>query len=946
MTKHCSDQEILELLSQTLTTEAQQSTLSHCNACEFCLKRLEELSNEIAELGKVPEPTDWIDAEVIVKAIEEKVDGRLVSLPDKTTHSTSRLRFVKSVDTGGFGHVFEYHDEAFQRPVAIKILQDRWASNLEVAERFRREMAITASIDHPGCPAVFGSGKTSDGRDFFWMQLIEGPTLQDEIKDFHSSKVMKLNRRSTSLRNLLRYFQQICSVIHAAHNKKVLHRDLKPSNVRIHSLGHAVVLDWGLATRRDHREMTSNDSSHDDQLITHAGARPGTLMYMAPEVSKGDLKAISEATDIFGLGAILYEILTGLSPYAEMLKTGLGRKEILKKISIGYIPSSHKVPRELVSIYTKAMSLNPQDRYSNSLELSEEIEKWLTAEPLKSHKYSIAGRGSLLVQRFPMISISALLFIIALFSIAVLGIQWRNLAERNRMDALYQSTLADKRFGLALDAYRGMATEIQRDLKRDGESKELRKKLIGITTQGIQSLLSESQNSTGAELVSLRAKLELASITNSEENDTLKAYEQFKGIYNELVNMNSPSRTPDYFTAKLTALRGVFEAESTNKGLTSIRPLLEEYQSLASEFRREYPKEKSAIMACANSEVIFARYILDTQQNTQEAIQAYRKALTIWQGAPEDIRKANAYAILLIRGELANLLFAYEPKESLREKEQIVTQMKLLCEDEPIPLYYSGLITDWDDFAKNLRKQGSVAMAINQFEQARDFGRKAIVKFPFDKSIQSSLKVLEHNLAAAYRNNEQPALALEILNSQKIDVSTLLASDCPIAVLKDQASTHAAIALNQIDMSLPAGALETYLGTKDLRLEILDRDPLDVRNELELCAVLKAIVGLIRSHDEFQGELDQIEITVEQLGPSKKIADQSEIVNSAWAAYFLERGLLYSQLFRRSAKKADLDKASDSVKTISEILRLNPNAPSFFVEKFERLLMELDSLSK
>lgn len=946
MTRHCSDEEILELLSQTLATEAHQSILSHCNACDLCLKRLDELSRSAGLIGKIPELSGYLDAGTIVKSIEERVDGRLVSLPDETALSTSKLRFVESVDAGGFGHVFEYQDEAFERPVAIKMLQDRWANDSGVVERFRREMSITASIDHPGCPTVFGAGKTSDGRQFFWMQLIEGPTLHHEIQSFHSKTSNRVSRRNAQLRRLLQYFQQICLVIHAAHKKQVLHRDLKPSNIRIHTLGHAVVLDWGLATKRKHGETTGDVSTEDDFVITQAGTRPGTLMYMAPEVSQGDLKAICEATDIFGLGAILYEILTGRSPYSELLKTGLGRQEILKTVSAGYSPSNFNVPKELVSIYTKAMSLKPQDRYANAIDLSEEIEKWLSGDPLKSHRYSAAGRVSLLVQRFPIISIFALLSLLALSTATFLGLRWRDLAEKNQEAALFQSTLAEKRFGLALEAYRGMATEIQDVLKRDGESVELRKKLLGKTTSGIQSLLSESQNSKGAELVSLRARLELASITDKEENDTKRSYEQFKDIYDELVRMRLAKKSPEYFTSLLASLRGVFEAESKLKGLTAIRPFLEEYSSIASEFYRNFPKEKSAIMAYANSYVIFARDIMDTQKDSQEAINAYRNALNIWDDAPESIRKANVYPILLIRGELANLLEADEPEKSLLEKEEIVTQMKQLCKDEPVALNYTGLILDWDDYAKSLKRQGSVLKAIDQFEQAMLFGKSAVVKFPFDQSILSSLKTLEHNLATAYRSNKQSDRALEILNSQKLDEPSLRNPNCPLETLKDQALTYAAIGLNQVDLNLSVEAIKTYQIVKALRLEILFRDPRDIRNETDLCFVLKAIVEIIQVHPEFQEELSQIEITLKKLAPDKKLAQQSPKVNSAWAAFFLQRGKLYVQIFRDSKNKADFDKAMESATTISEILKLDPKAPAFFKEEFGKFLTSLDSISE
>jgi len=942
MAIHCSDEEILGLLNESLPTEALDSIVSHCSECESCMQRLELLASTLGKLDQMSRWSNSMEVKSVINTIEAHVDGRLVADPDARAISTSNLRFIDSVDKGGFGHVFRYDDETFQRPVAIKMLQDRWSNNSAIVDRFHREMSITASIDHPGCPTVFGTGKTSDGRAFFWMQLISGPQLTSEIKNFHSQNASRISRRDSNLRKLLQYFLQICSVIAAAHKKMILHRDLKPSNIRIHSLGHAVVLDWGLAIRKDETKGNDTDSSRADPLVTRAGATPGTPLYMAPEVARGELTKISEATDIFGLGALLYEILSNHAPHEPLSNKCKNQTELVDAIGKGSEIQTQGLPPELATICRKAMAFEPENRYSSALELSESIEQWLAGEPITNHRYGPLGRLSLLVQRYPLISTMTLLATIAVVTTSLLSLRWRDIASKNQTFAELQSNLAEKRFGLALTAYRDLATGIQYELQKNGESGNLRKLLLNKTTSGIEQLIEETQNTQGAELVSFRAKLELAKILANEESDLENSRDEFKKIHIGLLSLTLPSENPEYYELMLASLRGQYEAEQRISGLKSMPEFIEKYRSLAIEFNENFPQNKSAVRAVANSFVNEARYLLDAEDNYGSAINAYRIALKTWNRASQEHQKEMAYDILLIRGELATALEKTSPAESLLERQSILDRVKELCQNDPTPQNFRGLIIDWDNYAKSLRKKGDISKAIEEFEQARFQGQQLVSRFPRDESMATALRTLEHNLANAYRSNKMPEKALAVLNSHRIPIDELLKTNPHLETLKDQALTYILIANIQSDEEVWKEAMQSYDAFRLIRLYIFRRDPADKSNLVELALGMKAAIRNLGLAIDVRSFLNDIDETIEEISPLTQTNTATNYL-PCWASFYLERGKAYLHLHKESKNASDIDRASQSAKIVGNILQQNPSAPKVFLDEYTTLLASLSA---
>lgn len=286
--------------------------------------------------------------------------------------------------SGGLGEVWRAKDITLDREVALKKLKTDLCPTNEVRRRFLREALITAKLQHPNIVPIHSlEAITEDGDPYYTMRFVTGRTLREEVAAFHKEKF-----NIAGLRNLLQLYLSVCNGVRYAHAENVIHRDLKPDNVLVGEFGEVVVLDWGLAktnTEQDVPQEQATASALTDSSLTQAGVYLGTPAYSAPE----QIDAAQDTdirTDVYGLGAILYEILTGRPPTPE----GVQRA--------GDVPSARSinpgVPAPLSSIVAKALSLSPEDRFQGVDRLIQEIEAWLVDEPVATHPDGVIEKSA------------------------------------------------------------------------------------------------------------------------------------------------------------------------------------------------------------------------------------------------------------------------------------------------------------------------------------------------------------------------------------------------------------------------------------------------------------------------------------------------------------------------------------------------------------------------
>jgi putative nucleotidyltransferase with HDIG domain len=219
------------------------------------------------------------------------------------------------VGSGGMGLVLGVHDITLDRVLALKVLPGHDRSG-GAQWRFWTEARVTSQLQHPGVPPVHDIGHLRDGRPFFTMKLVQGHTLAELLRERKEPR--------DGLEGWLRVFELVCQTVGYAHSRGVIHRDLKPSNIMVGEFGEVQVMDWGLAKVLGERGGSSLPADSDRRNHpggspeqTQAGAVVGTFAYMPPEQARGEVTKVDERSDVFGLGAILCEILTGLPPYGS-----------------------------------------------------------------------------------------------------------------------------------------------------------------------------------------------------------------------------------------------------------------------------------------------------------------------------------------------------------------------------------------------------------------------------------------------------------------------------------------------------------------------------------------------------------------------------------------------------------------------------------------------------
>jgi serine/threonine-protein kinase len=231
-----------------------------------------------------------------------------------------RYRLGAEIGRGGMGSVLRGHDPDLKRDLAIKVLLESQRDQPEVVRRFFEEAQIAGQLQHPGVVPVHELGVLPDGRPFFAMKLVEGRTLAELLKERTSP--------SDKLPHFLHVFEQVCQAVGYAHSRGVIHRDLKPSNVMVGAFGEVQVMDWGLAKvldpasrerQRSEQEHPSTDSvvtiRQESGDVSQSGMVLGTAAFMPPEQARGAVEELDERADVFSLGAILCQILTGQPPY-------------------------------------------------------------------------------------------------------------------------------------------------------------------------------------------------------------------------------------------------------------------------------------------------------------------------------------------------------------------------------------------------------------------------------------------------------------------------------------------------------------------------------------------------------------------------------------------------------------------------------------------------------
>jgi TolB-like protein/predicted Ser/Thr protein kinase/Tfp pilus assembly protein PilF len=389
----------------------------------------------------------------------KNADARAEPLTKTSMRAASMLgelgdyELLEEVGRGGQGVVFRARQKSLNRIVAVKVIGlGQWATPAHL-KRFRLEAEAAASLDHLCIVPIYEVGER-DGQCYFSMKFVEGGQLDEVVE--HSP---------ISIRQATELVAKVARTVHYAHEHGILHRDIKPGNILLDANGEPQLTDFGLA------RLVESEST-----VTRTLEVLGTPSYMAPEQAAGNNTGLTATTDVYGLGAVLYQLLTGHPPFAggttyETIKLLLETEPRQPRLW------NPKVDRDLSTICLKCLEKDPQRRYSSALALAEDLERWLKHEPIHARRIGIAARGKKWLQRNPNIAAVVALSFALITALGV--IVWKS--------ELFRSTATT---GIAVLPFENLSNDREDAFFADGIQDDLLTKLAKVAALKVISRTS------------------------------------------------------------------------------------------------------------------------------------------------------------------------------------------------------------------------------------------------------------------------------------------------------------------------------------------------------------------------------------------------------------------------------------------------------------------------
>ncbi len=691
-----------------------------------------------------------------------------------------RFELIEPHAKGGIGQVWRARDRELQREVAVKEIQARYVGRQELRARFLLEAEITGNLEHPGIVPVYSLGRNASGRPFYAMRFIRGETLSAAIKKFHEARTVdaeKAGRRPRStwgieFQQLLRRFLDVCDAIEYAHSRGVIHRDLKPGNIMLGEYGETLVVDWGLAKRIGKTDIVAVHGESGEEADFEPGAsvggetQPGTTIgtpsYMSPEQACGSLEELGPASDVYSLGATLYELLTGVFPFAAE-----NTSKIIAKVKAGDLTQPRvlvpSVPTQLEAICLKAMAFQPARRYQSARELALDLEHWMADEPVAAYPERSIQKVSRWLRRhrsWTYAGAAALLGIAMVATMAVFVVDGarrgeenaRKEAETNFEMAQQAAEEAEANFQMAKQAVDNYLTNVSENtlLKEQDtlDIGDLRKELLQSALPFYKKFVKDHSQDARLREDLANAYFRLGEITRviGTSHDAFDYYRSALDIWEPLAksppeNLEIQNRVGDCYYA----FGQLKQSENLPESLTYLDKALAIYQQLAAQSPSE-PRFQSSLAACyAEMGVCFS-----VDKRLDDSLKYLNQAQTIQQRLVElhphklDYKKSLAEIINRVgyldytRRDYPAALRIYQEFQKLCQ--EILDEVKV----GPKPVKIQNLLaTSYNNIACMYREQEDAKQSLEASKKAEEYLSRLATS-------HSSVTGYQVNLGSAY----------------------------------------------------------------------------------------------------------------------------------------------------------------------------------------------------
>ncbi len=740
-------------------------------------------------------------------------------------------------------------DSELNREVALKQIQDRRADDPGSRARFLLEAEVTGGLEHPGIVPVYALGRGPGGRPYYTMRFIRGDSFKEAVEQFHGRDAASVKRhddqcstsapipagrddlpyptnepgrRSLQLRKLLRRFTDVCNAVEYAHSRGVLHRDIKPGNVILGKHGETLVVDWGLAKamgRVEPGQMGGErvlvPSSASGSAETLPGSALGTPAYMSPEQAAGDLDRLGPASDVYSLGATLYNLLTGATPFRG------STDEVLRAVQKGEFPAPRAldptIDRALEAVCQKAMSLDPERRYPSCRALAEDVERWMADETVSAHREEWAQHLARWARRhraWAQAVVAALLAVAFIATVAAMLVDRARRAEKAARADVTQSFLAERaaksaadaslkqatvNLGLARQAVEEYFTRVSQDtlLKRQDapsvrDLRELRKDLLDVALRYYQTFAAQYQDDP-------TLQVELA-----------KAYGRVGEITSEI---GSKARALEAHQHEMAIWAKLAEAApgdgNTQRGLG------------ASHFRIGILQHELGLSAAA-----LASY--DQAIAISERIAFEHPELSIQQDLGKTLMARGS--LLSDLGREADAMASYERALAVYER--------LAATDPANPEYQDRVASACNYIAVAQITAGHVAVAFAAFDRAREIRERVAAAHPTVLQYQKNLAISYKNIALLKSETNYPTEALAAYERAREIRARLVAENPTVSQLKyDLAQTLLEIGVFHRTSGHPDKALATYTEAGEILTRLVAANPSVTNYQDKLLAI-------------------------------------------------------------------------------------------------------------
>ncbi len=698
-----------------------------------------------------------------------------------------RFQILRPHAKGGLGEVLVAHDQELHREVALKRMQERNADDPDSRSRFLLEAEITGGLEHPGIVPVYGLGTYEDGRPYYAMRFIRGDSLKDALARFHSAEgpSQSSGARALELRQFLGRFIAVCNAIAYAHARGVVHRDIKPANIMLGKYGETLVVDWGLAKPLDRvdptveaAEGTLTPTFANISMSTQMGSTIGTPQYMSPEQAEGRLDLLGTASDVYSLGATLYSLLTGKSPFE-----GSDIGAILRKVQLGQFSRPSKVdpsvPLPLDAICLKAMALEPESRYASPRDLADDIEHWLADEPVAAWREPWRIKARRWISRHRTLvtgAASATLVAVVVLALATVLLTAANRATKEQREK------AEGNYQLARQAVDRYHTNVSENLLlHEPGLQPLRKKLLEDAREFYEDFVREREHSPDVKGELGKSLFRLAQITGEIDSPdkAIALHQQAHDHFAKLVadhpedpEYKGDLAACDHELGRLYRLTDQLEQAETfcQKAITGWE-----------ELRQEYPKEARYRAGLARSQNVLAN-VYQVSGLLDQAEVADTEALKRWEDLC-DVDGANTTYQRYLALSHNHLGMVFNDRGETKKAEQTLgkslTLRKKLADSNPrISQYQDDLARTLYNLGDLFSQSGQTRRAESPFVEAASIWKDLTDKHPSMTQFQTNLAEAYSALISVYRSAGNTAKA-EKVSRQAHDIKKQLAGIDP-----------------------------------------------------------------------------------------------------------------------------------------------------------------------